>query len=226
MNKLEAFLSLSNIFNQNGYILFLVGGSVRDYLLFNEINDLDVVTDATPDEVEKFYQGEATYTFRKYGAMSLKHEEYKFDVTTLRKETSYLDSRHPSKIVFVKNLEEDVIRRDFTINGLYMDKNLKVYDYVDGVKDLNNHLIRTIGNPDERIKEDPLRILRAIRFKITFNFLIDEELNKAIRNNLELLNNLNPEKIKEEIRKMKKDKEKLKSIFEDFGISYLLNMVN
>ena len=225
MNKYDAFISLANLFIENGFKLFLVGGSVRDYLLFHQLNDLDVVTDAKVEEVESFYQEKATYTFKKYGAMSLYHEGFKFDVTTLRKEEGYLDSRHPSKIIFVKDLKDDVIRRDFTINALYMDKNNKIYDYVDGLNDLNNKIIKMIGNPKKRIEEDPLRILRAIRFKITFNFSFDEELEKVIRENISLLENLNPEKIKEEIRKMKKSKEELSTVFKDFNILHLLTMI-
>ena len=225
MEKLDAFISLANIFNDHGYSLYLVGGSVRDYLLFHNLNDLDVVTNATPDEVERFYQEKATYAFKKYGAVTLYHHDYRFDLTTLRKEKGYEDKRHPDNIIFVKDLKEDVIRRDFTINAIYMDKNLKTYDYVDGIKDLENKIIRMIGDADKRIKEDPLRILRAIRFSLTFNFDLDESLVKAINDNIDLLKCLRKEKIMEEIHKMKKDKMSLIPIFDKFNIHYLLDMV-
>lgn len=225
MEKLDAFISLANLFNKHGYSLYLVGGSVRDYLLLNSINDLDVVTDATPDEIESFYQEKATYTFKRFGAVTLYHQGYRFDLTTLRKEDGYIDKRHPNKIVFVKDLKEDVNRRDFTLNALYMDKNLKVYDFVNGLSDLDNKLLRMIGDPDKRIKEDPLRILRAIRFQLTFDFNVDEELIKAINDNISLIKCLRKEKIIEEIKKMNKDKKDLIPVFDKFNILYLLDMV-
>lgn len=224
MNKLDAFISLADIFNEHGYSLYLVGGSVRDYLLFNDLFDLDVVTDATPEEVKSFFDGEATYTFEKYGAVTIHHEGYRFDMTTLRKEEAYDDSRHPSKIIFVKNLKDDVYRRDFTLNALYMDKSLKVYDYVNGLEDLQNKVLKMIGNPYIRLKEDPLRILRAIRFSITYDFKIDDILSQAIKDSVPLLDKLNKDKIKEEIRKMKKSKEELIPIFDEFNIHYLLEL--
>ena len=224
MDKLNAFISLANIFNNNGYSFYLVGGSVRDFLLFNDLFDLDVVTDATPDEVKSFFLGKATYTFKIYGAVTIHHEGYRFDLTTLRKEEAYDDSRHPSKITFVKNLKDDVLRRDFTLNALYMDKNLKVYDYVNGQEDLQNKVLKMIGDPYVRLKEDPLRILRAIRFSITYDFKIDAKLSQAIIDSVPLLNFLNKDKIKEEIRKMKKSKEELIPIFDEFNIHYLLEL--
>ena len=225
MEKLDAFISLADLFNEHGYSLYLVGGSVRDYLLLNSINDLDVVTDAIPDEIESFYQEKATYTFKRFGAVTLYHQGFRFDLTTLRKEDGYIDKRHPNKIVFVKDLKEDVNRRDFTLNALYMDKNLKVYDFVNGLSDLNNKLLRMIGDSDKRIKEDPLRILRAIRFQLTFDFNMDEELIKAINDNISLIKCLRKEKIIEEIKKMNKDKKDLIPVFDKFNILYLLDMV-
>ena len=103
-----------------------------------------------------------------------KENGIKFDITTLRKESAYLDYRHPSKITFVKDLKIDYLRRDFTINALYMDETLKIIDYTNGVNDLKNHLLRMIGDPYLRTKEDPLRILRAVRFAITFDLKIEE----------------------------------------------------
>ena len=225
MNKLDAFFSLSSLFKSHGYRLYLVGGAVRDYLILNELNDLDVVSDATPNEVKTFYTDEASYVFERFGAVTLKYQGYHFDLTTLREEKTYLDSRHPHEIVFIKDLSKDVIRRDFTINALYMDDELKIYDYVNGLNDINNKIIRMIGDPNIRIKEDPLRILRAIRFSLIFNFEIEENLKNVIKENISLLDNLNPQKILEEMKKMKKNKEELRETFNDFHILYLLDML-
>lgn len=222
---INKFKNLYNVFYQNGFSLYLVGGTVRDYLLHVELTDMDAVTDATPEDMKKFLL-DANYTFAKYGSVSINIEGTKFDITTLRKEESYIDSRHPAKIIFVKDLKEDVKRRDFTLNGLYMDHSLKVYDYVGGVDDLNNHILRMIGESNNRLREDPLRIIRAVRFSLDFDLSICDELDKAIRDNVELLNNLNIDKIKQDIKKIRcLDKEKIIKVFEDYNIKHLLGVV-
>ena len=225
MNKLDSFKRLAQLFKDHGYNLYLVGGSVRDYLLNLDINDLDVCTDATPDDIKSFYNEEASYTFSYMGAVTLRFEGLRFDLTTLREEGGYDDYRHPSYIKFVKDLSIDVKRRDFTINALYLTSDLKVLDYVDGVNDLNNKLIRMIGDPNKRINEDPLRIIRAIRFSLDYGFKIDDRLETEIRNNIHLLDELNIEKIKQEIKKIKTPKEQIYEIFNNFNISYLLDVI-
>ena len=225
MNKLDAFIKLATLFSEHGYHLYLVGGSVRDYLLKGDIDDLDVCADATPNDVKSFYSGEATYAFEKMGAVTLKYEGYRFDLTTLREEGDYVDFRHPSFIHFVKDLKVDVRRRDFTVNALYLDKDLNVLDYVDGQKDLSNKIIRVIGDPNTRLKEDPLRILRALRFSLDFNFKIEESLEKAMKENIELLKKLNVEKIKQELKKIKVKDERMIELFNNFNISYLLDVI-
>lgn len=215
--SVEIFSKLFNLFYDNRRSLFMVGGTVRDYLLGIELFDMDVVTDATPNQMKEFLP-EADFTFAKFGSVKLKIDDMKFDITTLRKESNYEDSRHPNRVVFCRSLEEDVLRRDFTINGLYMDNNLKIYDFVNGQVDLENKLIKTIGKADKRIKEDPLRIVRALRFAIEFSFSIDEDLQNAIDNNKDLLKKLNPLKIEEELRKSK-DEKKLRET-----LNHLLNL--
>lgn len=225
--KLEEYLSLNKLFSDRGYSLYLVGGTVRDYLMGLPLDDMDAVTDATPDEMKEFLPN-AIYTFAKYGSVIVHtQKKVKFDITTLRKENGYLDSRHPGNIEFVKDLKIDVKRRDFTLNSLYLDKDLKVIDYVDGVEDLHNKLLRMVGDPEIRLKEDPLRIIRALRFSAQYGLAIDSELSKAIRNNIGLLNNLNIDKVKQDIRKLKKEFfPVLKQLFEDYDIKHLLDVVN
>ena len=184
-NKLSIFQKFVELFDKNGYSFYLVGGTVRDYFLHKELTDMDAVTDATPEEMKKIIP-DANFQFAKFGSVRYKFEDVKFDITTLRKEESYLDSRHPTKITFVKDLNEDVKRRDFTINGMYLSHDLKVIDLVGGQDDLKQGIIRMIGNPDNRLKEDPLRIIRAIRFSLDFDFVIEDSLDKAIRNNIDL----------------------------------------
>ena len=225
MNKIELFQKVATIFSQEGFKLFLVGGSVRDYLLYGDFNDIDVTSDATPDEIKKYLPFEADYTFSKYGNVNFKVEGYKFELTTLREEASYLDSRHPNKIVFTKELNKDYKRRDFTINALYLDSALKVIDFSSGQQDLKDKVIRMIGTPIERIKEDPLRILRAIRFSLDLSFDIEKELGEVIKSNGSLLLNLNKEKIKQELSKFKSNNELIKKEFDKYNISKILDMI-
>lgn len=198
--KIELFQELVELYSKNGFQLYMVGGSVRDYLLNLPLNDMDLVTDATP-ELEKSFLEHADYTFAKFGSIKLLYKGVKFDITTLRKENGYSDSRHPGNIQFTNKLDVDVLRRDITINALYLTKDLKVIDFVNGVDDLSNQTIRMIGDPLLRIKEDPLRIVRIYRFKYDLGFKIEPNLKQIIAENYSLLSNINPEKIKEEIKK-------------------------
>ena len=199
MNK-EIFTKLADIFNKNGFKLYMIGGTTRDYLLGLDVFDFDFVSDATPDEMSKFLD-DADFTFAKFGAVRVKIDGIKADVTTLRVEEDYSDYRHPGKIRFVRTIEEDYKRRDFTINAIYMDENFKVIDPANGQADLKAKLIRFISDPEKRIKEDPLRILRAKRFAEKLGFEIEENSQKAIEKLSYLVDKLNPDKIKEEERK-------------------------
>ena len=225
--KLLDFLNLNKLFNDNGFSLYMVGGTVRDYLLGLPLDDMDVVTDAKPDDIKAFLP-DASYVFARFGSVSCKSEKkVKFDITTLREEKGYEDARHPDKIHFVNDLSIDVRRRDFTVNALYMNAKLEVIDYVDGQKDLKNHILRMVGNPDIRIKEDPLRIIRALRFSVDYQLKIDAELDKAIRNNISLLDKLNIQKIKQDIKKIKSaDSGAIQAIFEEYNIKHLLDVIN
>lgn len=197
---IPVFDELKKIFNAHGYHLYVIGGTSRDYLLKRELTDYDFVTDATPSEMKKFLPN-ANYRFEQYGSVRVKINNVKVDLTTLRKEKSYLDSRHPKEIEFVKNLEEDYVRRDFTINAIYIDENYKIVDFCGGINDLENKIIRFIGDPKERIKEDPLRIFRAKRFAQILGFEIEENTAKAMEECYEETKKLNEDKIKEEMRK-------------------------
>ena len=164
----EIFNYLSNTFILNGFSLFMIGSSSRDYLLNKEISDYDFVTDATPTEIEKFLNVDST--FKKFGVVKLKYMRKHIDIATLRMENDYIDNRHPSKITFVKDIFLDYKRRDFTINCIYIDYKYNVIDPTNmGVKDLKNKILRFIKPIEISIAEDPLRILRAFRFKEQYN---------------------------------------------------------
>ena len=208
-NKINLYLELNKIFVKHGYKLYLVGGTVRDYLLGEDLTDMDAVTDATPEEMKSFLK-DANYTFEKYGSVSIKPDmQVKFDITTMREETSYNDSRHPSEIKFVKDLSIDVKRRDFTVNALYVDQDLSVIDLVNGEEDIQRRVLRMIGDPNVRLKEDPLRIIRAIRFASDHSFIFDPALEEAIFNNVKELDNLNPEKIRQDLAKCRPESQSI-----------------
>lgn len=194
---------LAQLFNENGFHLYMIGGTSRDFLLSLEVDDYDFTSDATPIQMKTFLV-DADYTFARFGTVKIKINNQKVDITTLRKEDSYVDLRHPSKIEFTKNIEEDYLRRDFTINAIYIDKNYKIHDFSNGLKDLKDGIIRFIGDPDKRIQEDPLRILRAERFAKMLNFKIEEKSLEAIKRNYHLIERLNPQKVLEERKKLKK----------------------
>ena len=226
--RIAAFQSLAGIFASHGYKLFLVGGTVRDYLLDIPLEDMDAVSDATPAQIVAFLPN-ADQTFAHLGSLKYKDENgIKFDITTLRKESAYLDSRHPSKITFVKDLKLDYVRRDFTINAMYMDRDLKIIDFCHGQEDLKNRTLRMVGNPDKRLKEDPLRILRAIRFHLMYKLKIDEDLLEAMRDRFYLLENITDAKIRSELLKIDSQKISQKEkneIFSQFDIANLRGVI-
>ena len=226
--KLSPFIKLAELFKQNGYQLYLVGGTVRDYLLGEPLTDMDAVTDALPSEVVSFLSPIDT-TFMKFGSLKYKTPDgLKFDITTLRKESTYSDARHPENIVFVKDLKEDYLRRDFTVNAMYMDKDLKVIDYSNGQVDLKNKVLKMVGDPFLRTKEDPLRILRAIRFYLMHDLTIDDELLQAMYENFPLLKKVTDAKIRSELNKIDDntvDQAKKKAIFQQFDIANLVGVI-
>lgn len=197
---LPLFKKYEKLFRSHGYPLFMVGGTSRDLLLGQEPSDFDFVTSATPEQ-ERSFLPDADYSFAKFGSIKFKEEGKEIDVTTFREEGEYKDFRHPSYIRFISSPEEDSKRRDFTINALYLDGEGNVLDFHGGLKDLCEKKIRFIGNPDVRIQEDPLRILRAERFAKRLGFTLEEETDKAIKKLRPLLAKLNPLKVKQEMEK-------------------------
>lgn len=193
------FTKYSKLFNENGFRLYMVGGSTRDFLLEIPFSDYDFVSDATPEEMRRFLPN-ADYAFAKFGSVKVFGEQ-EVDITTLREEGKYDDKRHPNFIKFIKDPKLDVVRRDFTINALYIDEEGHVLDYVNGLEDLHNGVIRFIGDPEKRVQEDPLRILRGERFAKKLGFVIEPKSLEAMNRNRDLLVSLNPEKIKMELSK-------------------------
>ncbi len=180
--------------------VYLVGGFVRDTLLKRPSFDLDFTTDKEPDQVHSLFP-QSLY-FAKYGTTSFKIEDRNITIATLRKEGDYQDFRHPKKVEFVKSVQEDYLRRDFTINALYVDEDGQILDPSSyGLVDIKEKRLRLIGDALTRFKEDPLRILRATRFKYELDFSFDAELLNALNTTIDLISFLNVNKIKEEVSK-------------------------
>lgn len=205
----------------NNYQAYLVGGFVRDYLLGIKSYDVDICTNALPRDVYAMFN----LVKSNYGSVNLKIEKYNVDITTFRKDYDYVN-RRPSKIEYIDSLEEDLKRRDFTINAICMTKNGKVIDLLNGVDDLNKRMIRMIGDVSTKITEDPLRILRAIRFATVLDFELEENLKKIIKKNSKLVKTLSKERVKKELEKILISKNYYKGInlLEELKIAEMLEI--
>ena len=217
-NYLQTYFNLVPLFTSEGYRLYLVGGAVRDYLLGRKPDDFDLATDATPEQMMSFLP-QARVTFARFGNVQFVFDHKLFDVTTLRKEKNYQDARHPSKVIFIDKIEEDYLRRDFTINALYLDEEGQIHDFCHSRDDLEAKIVRMIGNPFQRLAEDPLRILRALRLVITYDFSLEETLKKAILKTAILVEQLTPAKANYEIQRMQAiNPEKTSQLFAAYGL--------
>ena len=184
-----------------GHVAYFAGGCVRDVLLGLEPKDWDVATDAPPQRVRQLFSNTQAVG-AAFGVILVRHRKSVIEVATFRAEGAYEDGRRPSEVHFT-NAEEDAKRRDFTINGLFLDPIAnQVIDYVGGQVDLKNRVLRAIGNPDERFAEDHLRLLRAVRFSARFSLNIESTTAQAIAKHAGHLKRISPERIAEELRMM------------------------
>ena len=198
---LDNALKLLKEINDNGYVAYIVGGYVRDYLLGIESNDIDICTNATPKDVKEIFK-DSCLPSEDYGSVTVVIKGVNYEITTFRKDIDYTDNRHPNEIKYIDNLDEDLLRRDFTINTICMDKDGYIIDKLGGKKDLDNRVIKTVGNSVDKFTEDSLRILRAIRFATILDFNLDEEVKDAIIKTRDLLSNLSYNRKKEELDKI------------------------
>jgi len=189
--------------NSAGFEAYIVGGFVRNFLLGkNDSTDIDIATSATPNQVQTIFS-KTIETGIKHGTVTVIFEDESFEITTYRIESEYQDKRRPSEVHFTTDLIEDLKRRDFTFNAMAMDYDGNIIDPFNGRIDLENKIIRTVGNPDERFEEDPLRILRGIRFLATLGkgFKIDDKTLSAMSKYAHLLEKISPERIQIELVK-------------------------
>ena len=210
-NKFKGAIDILKIFNQNGYEAYFVGGCVRDYLLGEDFSDIDITTNALPDQVKKVFR-KSIDTGIQHGTVTILVNGDSYEVTTFRTEEDYANHRSPEKVEFVSNLREDLDRRDFTINAMALDYNGKLFDYHNGDSDLSSKIIRTVNNPNERFYEDALRMLRAFRFSSKLGFEIENNTLNAIKKNAELIKFVSIERIVNEFKKLLAGKGNLRSL--------------
>lgn len=206
-NLPEDVKKIFNIFDREWTPIYLVGGCVRDMLLGTTPKDYDFTVETPPENIEnilRLYHIPFNAMSAKYGTIVARIGNEEYEITSTRKEADYVDNRHPEEVIFGVSIEEDLKRRDFTINAMAMDSKGNIIDSFDGNKcfDMENHLIKTVGNPETRFKEDPLRIMRALRFSITKGFQLDAPTQKAMVDCKDMLNNISKERITAELRKI------------------------
>lgn len=194
-------LEIINKIHDYGYEAYVIGGFVRDMLLDIPSEDVDITTNATPMELKNIFP-DALMENESYGAVALYYKNYRFDITTYRKDLEYLDNRHPSSILYINDLHEDLLRRDFTINTICMDINGEVVDLLKGQVDLHNHVIKTVIDSDISFNRDALRILRAIRFAALLDFRLSDEIINSIKKNKHLLKKISYQRKKMELDKI------------------------
>lgn len=185
-----------------GYESYIVGGYLRDGILSRESFDVDIATSARPEEVKALFKDYKIIDIgQKFGTIKIIDYPLEYEITTMRCESTYNDKRHPEKIKFTKDIYKDLKRRDFTINAM-ATANGKIIDPYGGRDDLRNKIIRAVANPYDRIREDMLRALRAVRFACLLDFDIEENLLESIRENARSIEDISKERIQSEINKI------------------------
>ena len=213
MTYLEAGIKVLEQIIDSGFEAFFVGGFVRDYILGVDSNDIDIATNALPNQIANIFK--VVNTGIKYNCVTINYEGYTFETTTYRIEGAYTNNRHPSYVVG-ESLSDDLKRRDFTINAMAMDKNMKVIDLFDGLNDLKKGIIRTVYEPQRRFTEDALRMLRAAYFASKLGFEIDNETLLGMKSCSYLVQNLSYDRICWELEKL------INSNYPKIGINYLI----
>lgn len=214
---LDVALKLLNEFSNHSYDAYIVGGFVRDHLLGKDTNDIDITTNATPKEIRKIFEDKCLPN-ENYGSVVVVLKGVRFEITTFRKDIGTVDNRRPCEVKYIDELYPDLLRRDFVINTICMDKNGMIIDYLGGQEDIKKKIIRTVGPAKERFREDSLRILRAIRFATLLDFKLSDEVYKAIKEEKDLVKELSYYRKKEELDKI------FNSTNRDYGIKLLIEL--
>ena len=202
---------------ENGFEAYIVGGYVRDYLLGITTNDIDICTNARVKDILNIFSDVNAFS-ETYGNVKIITNKAKIDITTYRRDLRYNGDRKKVEIEYVDNLLDDIDRRDFTMNTLCMSRSGSIIDLKNGRKDIEDKIIRCVGSITERINEDPLRMLRAVRFATILDFSIEDELYEELKKNKYLLEQLSMERVKEELTKILVSKNAIK------GLDYLRDL--
>ncbi len=193
---------VGELFARNGFSAYIVGGAVRDYFLHIRSSDWDIATNATPQEVQKIFY-KTIPTGIAHGTVTILYKGEQIECTTFRAETNYSDGRHPDEVLYADTIEEDLSRRDFTVNAIAVEiLSGTIVDPFDGRKAIKQKRIETVGNPDERFTEDGLRLLRAVRFACRLNFELAEETRIALKRQRQRLASVSQERVRDELVKM------------------------
>lgn len=190
-----------NQLNKHGFEAYFVGGAVRDSLLGRKISDIDIATSAPPEKVVTIFPKTIPVGI-EHGTVIVRMEHLSFEVTTFRRESNYQDYRHPSSVDFITSITEDLKRRDFTINAMALTVDGDLIDPFDGQSDIRQKVIKAVGLPDERFSEDPLRMMRAIRFLSMLDFSLDATTRGSIIRNKVLLEKIAVERLLVEFEKL------------------------
>lgn len=194
---------ISELLESSGFECFLVGGCVRDMLMGIDPHDIDITTNATPDEIKKVFSGFHTLDIGiKHGTVTVMNEGEPIEITTYRKESTYTDGRHPDSVSFSRHINDDLSRRDFTSNAIAYSPTIGIVDLFGGIADIENKILRCVGNPTERFEEDSLRILRGLRFASVLGFSIDKATEDAMYSCRELTGIVSHERVFTEISKL------------------------
>lgn len=218
----EAAENIINALELHGFEAYVVGGCVRDSILGRNVNDWDITTSANPEDVKQIFR-RTIDTGIQHGTVTIMDGTVGYEVTTYRIDGKYSDGRHPEQVTFTASLEEDLKRRDFTINAMAYHPTRGIVDLYGGMEDLKSSVIRCVGNPEERFGEDALRILRAVRFSAQLGFAIEENTLEAIQKLAPTLEKISHERIREELNKLlMSDHPEDFRILEDTGITKVI----
>lgn len=220
-------LKILKMITNNGYEAYAVGGYPRDMYLDRVSADVDICTNATPKELKQIFNSIILPT-NEYGSVTVILNKIRFEITTYREDIKYENNRQPSKTKYTKDILVDLKRRDFTINSLCMNDTGEIFDFLDGKKDIDNKIVRMIGNPKIRLKEDILRILRAIRFATILDFELEENLKKCIKKYGYLLKKLSYYRKKEELERIFSSPNAMKGVklIQELGLDKPLELNN
>ncbi len=196
-------IKIISLLENAGYEAYLVGGCVRDMLMQKDFGDIDITTNATPDEMkEVFADFRIIETGLKHGTLTVIVDSMPAEITTYRIDVGYSDGRHPDSVAFTRNLTQDLARRDFTVNAIAYNPKTGITDPFGGKADIENKILRCVGTAENRFKEDALRILRALRFSSVLGFTLEADTAAAAVDCRHMLKNISPERIYSELSKM------------------------